>query len=195
MYGRRDDAIRRNLPQQQAYGGNIRHRVHRADFMEVDFFHGDAVDAGFRFRDQAVNGENIRPYRLRNTQMGNKAGYIMETVMGVIMVIMVIMMIMIVPIVIMDVIMIVGIIMIMIVVIMGVIMIVIVAIMGMIVIMDVGMIMLIWRRMAVVVMSSVETFLLDTVYRYGHMGALNAALFHRFRVKRHAGNVDSIQGA
>ena len=44
---------------QHTNGGNVGNRIHRADFMKVDFRYGKSVRMAFRLRDQAVHCHNI----------------------------------------------------------------------------------------------------------------------------------------
>ena len=59
MDGTADDAVRADLIQQQAHGGDVGDGVHRPHLVEVDLVHGSAVDGAFGFGDDLIDRQHV----------------------------------------------------------------------------------------------------------------------------------------
>ena len=90
---RDDDLLRRKPLHQQADRSNVRNGVHRADLMEMDLRHRDAVDPALCLRDPTVDGQRVGADGLGNRKIRDDAGNVVQAavvVMAVVCVVVVI---------------------------------------------------------------------------------------------------------
>ncbi len=73
-----DDFFRGEFIHHEADCRDIRHRIHSANFMEMNLFYRSAVGMAFRLSDQAINLHNVLTDFVRNIEAGNNAADIRQ---------------------------------------------------------------------------------------------------------------------